>query len=246
MRIVSSILPALGVLCIASGCVSQKASSVESKQIAASLSEEESEALAAWHDYNDRQLTDLSLIVMPGPDVKRDAEGRPEVETNGSFGASRILPLGHMLRSPFSGNPTEEKRRNRALQLFDQKTAGVVMMFGAKMRPLTEDSINQGFWSDTVNTNHFRGVVANAEKAPALSLAKETLKTGQMQTGSTKLFRYQTRVIYLTDKACLNCHVGSKIGDPVAVMVYGLGEPTAILDEHNRLMRPLRERPRAR
>lgn len=247
MRTASWIFTALGLLCLFGGCVSQGAKLEKVEEAAVSFSREESEILAAWHDYNDRQLTDLSLIVMPGPNAKRDANGRPDIKTNGNFGGSRIFPLGHSLRSPLWGtSSTEDKRRNRALPLFDEETAGVAMMFGAKMRPLHEDSLNQVPWNDIVNTKHFRGVVSDAEKASALRLAKETLRTGQMQTGSTKLFRYQTRLIYLTDKACLNCHVGSKIGDPVAVMVYGLGKPAAILEEYDRLMAPLRDRSRVR
>ena len=135
------------------------------------------------------------------------------------FGLSRIPRLsGHRISRATEYIGGYEKLR----KLLDEGAYyGQSWGLGAGTAPMTKDNMQV----------HFRQMsfpleapfIESSVTEPFLAFAKESLaklEKGEIPTMKYKDWDVQARLMRLTDKECLRCHVDNKLNDPVAVFLF--------------------------
>jgi hypothetical protein len=191
----------------------------------------------AWHNHNALRLADLSPVMdkageitsaIPSTSmgVARIAPIQPL-----QVGTSRLSPIGDSQRlssrfAPIQGShpdaATASASESVRKVLDEANRAGVAYVYGSKTDPLTAANAVRTRYRDRYglppqSNRQEREVIAAADE-----LARATLKTGVGNSTEVAVFRLYSRVVSLSDKDCLKCHVSSKLGDPAGVFIYAI------------------------
>lgn len=169
----------------------------------------------AWFKVYLDALTDLTLT--RGSWGVNDKGERVWIEPQ--FGLSRIPRLhGHNVSqaTEYLGGFDKLRKLLDESQFFGQSWG-----FGARTAPLKADNMSMRFRQTSFPIDAPK--IDPSVSEPILDFAKKALAKldkGEIPTMKYREWDLQARLVRLTDKECLKCHVESKLNDPVAVFVF--------------------------
>ncbi|GMV88421.1 MAG: hypothetical protein AMXMBFR81_13520 [Chthonomonas sp.] len=170
------------------------------------------------HAYYDGVFQDLSLT-----------EGKwVEVEQNGKavrrwqparFGVSRIrgTPVvgQHYLDWTALSRKAAEEAKANGVEYF-------ATVYGNGGKPLSAETLAKRFGPEAVNSTSMNIKGINPDNHLKFAkLALEPIRKGSTLQRKVDTWMLEARGVFLSKPECLKCHAGMKVGDPVAVMVYG-------------------------
>jgi hypothetical protein len=171
-----------------------------------------------WFKIYETALSDLTLT-RGRWETQKDENGKEvRVWVQPSFGMSRIARLrGHNL--PADLQYVGDLAKLHAIMV-DGPAYTEVWAFGAGTDPLTDKNIQLSLrdTSRRADEPSFQTPLSEVVAFAKESLAR--LPKGELPYKKMAEWNVQSRLMRLTDKRCLDCHVDSRLNDPVAVFVF--------------------------
>lgn len=151
-----------------------------------------------------------------------------EVEQNGKavrrwqparFGVSRIrgTPVvgQHYLDWTALSRKAAEEAKANGVEYF-------ATVYGNGGKPLSAETLAKRFGPEAVNSTSMNIKGINPDNHLKFAkLALEPIRKGSTLQRKVDTWMLEARGVFLSKPECLKCHAGMKVGDPVAVMVYG-------------------------
>lgn len=171
------------------------------------------------HAYYDGVFQDLSLT--EGKWVEQEQNGKMVRRWQPArFGVSRIRGTPVVGQHYLDWTALSRKSAEEA------KAAGVeyfATVYGNGGKPLAEATLARRFGPEAVNSTSmlFNKGINPDNHLKFAKLALEPIRKGSTLQRKVDTWMLEARGVFLSKPKCLKCHAGMKVGDPVAVMVYG-------------------------
>jgi hypothetical protein len=152
------------------------------------------------------------------------------VKRTARFGGSRMVPV-----MPAHANLLPSEAKSQKFQEAIRKDwRYAVTIFGRRGKPLSEGELQQtggtvgpeyaqprGSTGAVTSGRYSDGSTPNPKVSDLLPIAKSHLAGGG-STATIDDWTIEARTVHLSKPECLNCHKGSKLNDPIAVLVYNI------------------------
>ncbi len=171
------------------------------------------------HAYYDGVFQDLSLT--EGKWVEGEVNGKKVPRWQPArFGVSRmrgtpVVGQHYLDWTALSRKAAEEAKAN-GVEYF-------ATVYGNGGKPLSADTLAKRFGPEAVNSTSmlFNKGIDPDNHLKFAKLALEPIRKGSALQRKVDTWMLEARGVFLSKPECLKCHAGMKVGDPVAVMVYG-------------------------
>ena len=173
-----------------------------------------------WFKIYQAALSDLTLTKGHW-ETRKDANGKEErVWVQPDFGMTRIPRMrGHNVSMSVKAIGDSNKLKSL---LADAELYGHVWGFGAATAVLAEGNLRMKLreFSHPVDEPQIEGQADLKAVSDFANQSLAKLSKGDIPHMKLREWDVQARLMRLTDKACLTCHVDSKLNDPVSVFVF--------------------------